>query len=76
MRTTLNLPDPVVKEAKRRALEESTTLTDLIIQGLKARLERGARPGELPLSSVAGGLMPGVTWDGLMAAEDEAEVYR
>ncbi len=82
MKTTLNIPDMVVREAKRRALEEDTTLTDLIVQGLKARLERGGCPGPLPLSSAVGGLMPGLAWNRLEAASsaatdaDEGENYR
>lgn len=76
MRTTLNIPDPVIRDAKRRAIEEDTTLTDLVIQGLKARLERGVPRGELPLSAKAGGLQQGVTWEGLEAAEDQGENYR
>ena len=76
MKTTLNLPDPVVREAKRRALAEDTTLTDLIVQGLKARLERGSARGALPVSTAAGGLCPGVTWDQLGATEDAGEAHR
>ena len=76
MRTTLNIPDPIIRDAKRRAIEEDTTLTDLVIQGLKARLERGAPLGELPLSSKGGGLQRGVTWEGLEAADDQGENYR
>ncbi|MDA8410130.1 MAG: hypothetical protein M0001_07025 [Treponema sp.] len=76
MKTTLNLPDPVVREAKRRAIEEATTLTDLIVQGLKARLEKGNRESPLPCSSARGGLRPGLTWDRLEAVEDGGEAYR
>ena len=76
MKTTLNLPDPVVREAKRRALTENTTLTDLIVQGLKARLERGSARGALPVSTAAGGLCPGVEWDQLEAADDAAAAHR
>lgn len=76
MKTTLNLPDTVVREAKRRAIEEATTLTDLIVQGLKTRLERGEQAGPLPQSKAAGGLQAGVSWEGLAAAEDAGEAYR
>jgi hypothetical protein len=76
MKTTLNLPDPVVREAKRRALAEDTTLTDLIVQGLKVRLERGSAWGALPVSTAAGGLCPGVAWDQLGATEDAGEAHR
>jgi hypothetical protein len=76
MKTTLNLPDLLVREAKRRALDEETTLTELIVQGLKERLEREAQPGSLPLSSAHGGLRTGVEWNRLEAAEDGGEAYR
>jgi hypothetical protein len=76
MKTTLNLPDAVVFQAKRRALEEGTTLTELIVQGLKARLEKLPRPGPLPLSRSTGGLKPGLAWEDLEAAEDAQDAYR
>lgn len=76
MRTTLNLPDLVVREAKRRALDEGTTLTDLIVQGLEARLQKGGSHGSLPISGASGGLHTGLSWDRLVAAEDAGEVYR
>ena len=76
MRTTLNLPDSIVLEAKRRALEERTTLTSLIIEGLRVRMERGRIPGELPVSGAQGGLRPGVDWDTLVASDVEGDSYR
>ncbi|MEI6387067.1 MAG: hypothetical protein WCQ50_10540 [Spirochaetota bacterium] len=76
MKTTLNLPDPVVREAKRRALAEATTLTELIIQGLKSRLEKDKAIGILPLSVAGGGLRAGLSWDQLEVAEDGGEAYR
>jgi hypothetical protein len=76
MKTTLNLPDTVVQDAKRRALAEDTTLTDLIVQGLKARLKLGTTRGTLPVSAATGGLCPGVRWDRLGTADDSGEAYR
>jgi hypothetical protein len=76
MKTTLNLPDPVVLQAKRRALEEGTTLTDLIVQSLKTRLEKPAGRGPLPVSDARGGLKNGVNWVDLVAAEGAEEAYR
>jgi hypothetical protein len=38
MRTTLNLPDALVEEAKRRALSQGRTLTSLVEEGLHAVL--------------------------------------
>ena len=76
MRTTLNLPDPMVAQAKKRALEEGTTMTDILIQGLKARLERSKLVRSLPVSTASGGLVQGVSWDTLEAAEPEGDLYR
>lgn len=76
MRTTLNLPDPLVSQAKRRALSEGTTLTDLIVKGLQSQLEKFQPERPLPVCSVAGGLAFGVEWDRLEAAESAGEGYR
>lgn len=37
MRTTIDIPDELLKDAKRKAVEEDTTLRQLIIDGLKLR---------------------------------------
>jgi hypothetical protein len=76
MRTTLNLPDPMVAQAKRRALEECTTMTELLVQGLKSRLETVSYIRDLPVSKAGGGLCEGVSWEDLAAAEPEEERYR
>jgi hypothetical protein len=41
MRTTINLPDGLVQQAKQRAAAEGRTLTSLIAEGLRSVLERG-----------------------------------
>ena len=78
-RTTVRLPDDLVRRAKRRALSEGRSLTALIEEGLRRVLADrapAARPGERvlpPVSSALGGLMPGVDLDGaaaLQAIED------
>lgn len=76
MRTTLNLPDPMVAQAKRRALEEGSTLTDLLVQGLKARLEQSHIARVLPVSKAFGGLVDGVSWGDLEAAEPDGDWHR
>jgi hypothetical protein len=76
MKTTLNLPDSMVLQAKRQALEDGTTLTSLIVEGLKARLEKTQPHGQLPISIAVGGLQDGVSWETLEVAEDESETYR
>lgn len=40
MRTTINLPDGLAEEAKRRAAEEDRTFTSLVEEGLRAVLDR------------------------------------
>ncbi|MDA0349827.1 MAG: hypothetical protein O3C43_22325 [Verrucomicrobia bacterium] len=40
MKTTIELPDPLVKEAKRIALERGQTLKDVMISALKSEVNR------------------------------------
>jgi hypothetical protein len=64
MRTTVDLPDELLREARRRAAEEGTTLTAMLADGLRLRLGGGAprrrRRRRLPVSRVGGGLQPWV----------------
>jgi hypothetical protein len=76
MRTTLNLPDDLARRAKRQAVDEGTTLTGLIVEGLRARLGRTPTTGRPPVSEARGGLQPGVNWDELEPADAEEERYR
>ncbi len=76
MKTTLNIPDPLIKEAKRKAIEEGKTLTDLLVEGLRARLATGLPARPLPVSTAGGGLQRGVDWSSLEPAESSAEEYR
>ena len=76
MRTTLNIPDTLIKDAKRRAIEEGRTLTDLLVEGLRARLARGVPARALPVSAATGGLQQGVTWEKLEPADASGESYR
>lgn len=76
MRTTLNIPDLLIKDAKRRAVEEGKTLTDLLVEGLRARLARNMPSRTLPVSRAKGGLLPGVDWRFLESADSSAEEYR
>ncbi len=76
MRTTLNLPDVLARDAKRKALEEGKTLTDLIVDGLRIRLSKTIPARTLPISTAAGGLLPGVDWVRLAAVEPAMENYR
>jgi len=64
MRTTVDLPDELLRRARVTAARECTTLTTLLADGLRLRLGkvratvRSTRP--LPLSEAGGGLHPWV----------------
>ncbi|TAK22569.1 MAG: DUF2191 domain-containing protein [Chloroflexota bacterium] len=64
MKTTVNIADALLQEARTVAAAEGTTLRDLIEQGLRVSLEsrRGRRPGFcLRDASFRGnGLQPGI----------------
>lgn len=70
------MPDDLIRKAKRTAIDEETTLTQLIIEGLESRLEAVKIRGPLPVSSARGGLRKGVSWDHLVSNEENAEAYR
>jgi hypothetical protein len=50
MKTTLDLPEPLLRRAKRQALERRTTLKALVVSGLKRELQR---PGAGEISPIA-----------------------
>ena len=55
MRTTLNLPDSLVHQAKARAVEQGRTLTSLIEEGLRTVLQDGPRTGTAVLPAYGSG---------------------
>ncbi len=64
-RTTVRLPEDLLKRAKRKAAAEGRTLTALIEDGLHRvvaddRQKPKARRSSLPVSKATGGLMPGI----------------
>jgi hypothetical protein len=64
-RTTVRLPEDLMRRAKRRAAEEGRTLTSLIEDGLRVVLAEKEMPAKrrrvvLPVSKATGGLMPGI----------------
>jgi Bacterial antitoxin of type II TA system, VapB len=69
MRTTLNLDDDLLRDAKRLAAERGTTLTAVMEDALRIVVRRvekpkPRRPVKLPTSGKPGaGLMPGVNLD-------------
>ena len=65
MRTTIRLPEELLKRAKRQAADEGRTLPELIEDGLRAVLARKTGPSKgervLPrVSKATGGLRPGI----------------
>jgi plasmid stability protein len=80
MRTTINLPDDLLKSLKRRAAERGTTVTALIEDSLRAALaERSprARPEPVRLKTYGqGGFQPGVDLDDSAALLDLMESDR
>ena len=64
-RTTVRLPDDLLKKAKRKAAREGRTLTSLIEDGLRLVVsENGQKPKRkriMPrVSKATGGLLPGI----------------
>jgi hypothetical protein len=64
MRTTIRLPENLLRKARKKAAEEGRTLTSLIEEGLKTVLAE-SKPAKrtqvkLPISSAKGGVLPGV----------------
>ncbi len=60
MRTTLNLPDALAEEVRRRAAAEGRTFTSLVVEGLRAVLAKSEAPPvgpapRLPTSGRPGG---------------------
>jgi len=65
MKTTLNLNDQLITDAKALAVQQRTTLTRLIEEGLQLRLRAQAAPAvrgrvKLPLFKGRGGLAAGL----------------
>jgi hypothetical protein len=63
MRTTLNLEDQLLRDVKRLAIEQNTTMTSVIEGALREALARRARPGapyKFRWVTVKGRLRPGV----------------
>lgn len=79
MRTTVRLPEQLLRRAKRKAAESGQTLTSLIEQGLNLILASGDQPRHrrrvrLPVSSAFGGTLPGVDLNRSADLEDRMNV--
>jgi hypothetical protein len=67
MRTTINLPDDLILQAKKAALDADTTLTEIIANALREALARRrqkkANSEFKIIASGSGGVLPGVDLD-------------
>jgi hypothetical protein len=74
MRTTINLPDDLILQAKRAALDADTTLTEVIANALREALQKGHRKAprrKIKLTTYGdGGTFPGVDLDDTSALLD------
>ena len=74
-RTTVRLPEDLVRRAKRKAADEGRTLTALIEEGLRQVVNERSSDWIVdrtlpPVSSASGGLLPGVDLDDSAALQD------
>ena len=73
-RTTVRLPEELLKRAKRKAAAEGRTLTALIEDGLRSVLTENRKFAHtrriLPVSKAKGGLLPGVDLTKLSAVQE------
>jgi hypothetical protein len=73
MRTTVDLPDDLLGEAKERAAREGRSLSDVVGDAVRSSFARTAAaergPVELPTFD-GGGLQPGVDLDDSAALSD------
>ncbi len=76
MKTTLNLNDALLTQAKALAAQQRTSLTRLIEEGLQLRLRiqrPPAKPVPLPVFHGRGGLAPGLDGRSNKALLDAAD---
>jgi hypothetical protein len=78
-RTTVRLPDELLRQAKRKAAEEGRTLTSLIEEGLRrviteAQQRKSATRVMPPISKANGGLLPGVDLTSFSAFEEAEDL--
>jgi hypothetical protein len=70
MRTTLNIDDDLIREAKIAAIREGITLTEYIERALKHKCSQGTKPPrktEWTFTPVAGQPIPGFPWRGSLS---------
>lgn len=65
MRTSVDIPDPLLRRAKKLARDRGVTLKQLLVEGLRAALEKAtpvARHRMKDRSFGEGGLVSGLSW--------------
>jgi hypothetical protein len=78
-RTTVRLPEDLVKRAKRKAAAEGRSMTALIEDGLRRVLnERSTRSNRVlpPVSAAMGGLVHGIDLNDTAALQDMEDLER
>ena len=73
MRTTIRLPDDLIRDVKRLAVSDGSTFTALVEEGLRnvlAQRRKNAKPPPIPVSSARGGF---TDWENVAAAMQEAD---
>jgi CopG-like RHH_1 or ribbon-helix-helix domain, RHH_5 len=80
-RTTVRLPEDLLKRAKRKAAAEGRTLTSLITDGLQHVVSEPSRAAKhrrvLPrVSKAKGGLMPGVDLSSFSRLQENDDLDR
>jgi predicted component of type VI protein secretion system len=80
-RTTVRLPDELVRRAKRKAADEGRSLTALIEEGLRRVLNDHASANKAPrtfprVSDAAGGLLPGIDLDNTASLQEIEDLER
>ena len=77
MRTTIRLPDALLRKARKRAAEQGRTLTSLVEEGLEIVLAEPKpirrKPVRLPVSRASGGTLPGIDLNRSSDLEDLME---
>jgi len=74
-RTTVRLPEDLLRRAKRKAAAEGRSLTSLIEDGLRyvvavERPKLRPKPKPIPVSKATGGPMPGIDISNSAALQD------
>ena len=74
-RTTVRLPDDLLRRAKRKASAEGRSLTALIEDGLRRVLNERPSAAKVdrilpPVSTASGGLMPGIDLNDTAALQE------